>query len=146
MAKIKTDDIDALRERADVVDVISAYTQLKKSGGTTFKGLCPFHSEKTPSFTVDASRSLWYCFGCGEGGNIYHFIQKAENLSFPEAVEWLARRVGYDLRYEEMRPGEQKAAGLRARLVAANDAAARFFHEALMSSPEADEARRYLGR
>ena len=146
MAKINEQDIDTLRERADVVDVISGYSKMKKSGGHTFKGLCPFHSEKTPSFTVDAARGLFYCFGCNEGGNIYHFIQKVENLSFPEAVEWLARRVGYDIRYEEMRPGEQKAAGLRARLVAANEAAAQFFHEALMASPEAEEARRYLGR
>jgi DNA primase len=146
MAKINEQDIDTLRERADVVDVISGYSKMKKSGGHTFKGLCPFHSEKTPSFTVDAARGLFYCFGCGEGGNIYHFIQKVESLSFPEAVEWLARRAGYDLRYEEMRPGEQKAAGLRARLVAANEAASRFFHETLMSSPEAEEARRYLGR
>jgi DNA primase len=146
MAKINEQDIDTLRERADAVDVISGYSKMKKSGGHTFKGLCPFHSEKTPSFTVDAARGLFYCFGCSEGGNIYHFIQKVESLSFPEAVEWLARRVGYDLRYEEMRPGEQKAAGLRARLVAANGAAARFFHDALMSSPDAEEARRYLGR
>jgi DNA primase len=146
MAKINEQDIDTLRERADVVDVISGYSKMKKSGGHTFKGLCPFHSEKTPSFTVDAARGLFYCFGCGEGGNIYHFIQKVENLSFPESVEWLARRVGYDLRYEEMRPGEQKAAGVRARLVAANEAASRFFHETLMSAPDAEEARRYLGR
>ena len=146
MAKINEQDIDTLRERADMVDVVSGYSKMKKSGGHTFKGLCPFHAEKTPSFTVDAARGLFYCFGCNEGGNIYHFIQKVESLSFPEAVEWLARRVGYDLRYEEMRPGEQKAAGLRARLVAANDAAARFFHEALMNSPDAEEARRYLGR
>jgi DNA primase len=144
MAKINTDDIDSLRERADVVDVISAYTQLKKSGGHTFKGLCPFHTEKTPSFTVDASRGLWYCFGHGEGGNIYHFIQKTENLSFPEAVEWLARKVGVQLRYEQMRPGEQKASGIKLRLFAANKAAADFFHKALMSSPAAGQARTYL--
>src|SRR2546423_6019857 len=106
MARIKEEDIEYLRERADIVEIISGYTQLKRAGANRFKGLCPFHSEKTPSFTVDASKGLYHCFGCGEGGNLYHFVEKVENLSFPEAVEWLARRTGYELRYEEMRPGE----------------------------------------
>ncbi|HZA20310.1 MAG TPA: DNA primase, partial [Actinomycetota bacterium] len=145
MAKINEQDIDALRERADIVDIVSGYTTLKRSGGNTFKGLCPFHTEKTPSFTVDSARALYYCFGCGEGGNIYHFIQKVENLDFPGAAEWLARRVGFDLRYEEMRPGERKTSALKLRIIAANEAAARFFHESLMSAPEASDARRYLG-
>ncbi|MDQ4028457.1 MAG: DNA primase [Actinomycetota bacterium] len=144
MAKINEQDIDTLRERADIVDVISGYSQLKRSGGHTFKGLCPLHSEKTPSFTVDAAKGLWHCFGCGEGGNIYHFIQKTESLAFPEAVEWLARRVGFDLRYEQMRPGEQKSAGIKLRLIGANEAAASFWHRALMEAPEAEAARRYL--
>lgn len=144
MAKINDQDIDTLRERADIVDVISGYSQLKKSGGHTFKGLCPLHSEKTPSFTVDAAKGLWHCFGCGEGGNIYHFIQKTESLTFPEAVEWLARRVGFDIRYEQMRPGEQRSAGLKLRLIAANAAAANFWHGALMEAPDAGAARRYL--
>jgi DNA primase len=144
VAKINDQDIDTLRERADIVDVISGYSQLKKSGGHTFKGLCPLHSEKTPSFTVDAAKGLWHCFGCGEGGNIYHFIQKTESLTFPDAVEWLARRVGFDLRYEQMRPGEQKSAGIKLRLIAANEAAANFWHRALIEAPDARAARRYL--
>jgi DNA primase len=145
MAKIKTDDIDTLRERADIIEVISAHTHLKKSGGHTFKGLCPFHSEKTPSFTVDTAKNLFFCFGCQEGGNVYHFIQKTENLSFPEAVEWLARRVGFDLRYEEMRPGEKAASSLRLRIIAANEAAAAFFSRRLLQSEDALPARNYLG-
>ena len=144
MARIKDEDIDRLRDTADIVEVVSGYTQLKKSGGQRFTGLCPFHSEKTPSFQVNASTNLFHCFGCGEGGNIYQFVQKVENLPFPEAVEWLARKTGFDLHYEEMRPGEQKAAGLRARLIRANEAAAEFFHQALMESPDALQARRYL--
>ena len=144
MAKIKEEDIDALREAADIIDVVSTYTTLKKSGGQTFKGLCPFHSEKTPSFTVDSAKGLVHCFGCGEGGNIYQFIQKVENLPFPEAVEWLARRAGFELHYEEMRPGERQAHGLKARVIAANKVAADFLHKALMSSPDALPARRYL--
>jgi DNA primase len=144
MAKINDQDIDTLRERADMVEIVSGYTQLKKAGSNRFKGLCPFHSEKTPSFTVDAGKNLWHCFGCNEGGDVYTFVQKVENLPFPEAVEWIARRTGFDLRYEEMRPGDQKAAGTKLRLIAANEAAARFFHESLMKSPEATGARRYL--
>ncbi len=108
MARIKDDDIDRLRDTADIVEVVSGYTQLKKSGGQRFTGLCPLHSEKTPSFQVNASTNLWHCFGCQEGGNIYQFIQKVENLPFPEAVEWLARKTGFVLHYEEMRPGSSK--------------------------------------
>lgn len=145
MAKIREDDIDALRERADIVEVVSAHSQLKRSGSHTFKGLCPFHSEKTPSFQVDAAKGLWHCFGCGEGGNVYHFVQKTENLPFPEAVEWLARRFAFDLHYEESRPGEHSAArGLKARMVEANEAAAGFFHQQLFTSPDAAPARTYL--
>ena len=144
MTKIREQDIDDLRDRADVVEIVSAYTRLKKAGGRTFKGLCPFHSEKTPSFTVDAAKGLWHCFGCGEGGNIYQFIQRAENLPFPEAVEWLASKTGVALTYEEARPGDSQTAGIKKRILEANDHAARFFHETLMSSPDALEARRYL--
>ncbi|HEX2239932.1 MAG TPA: DNA primase [Actinomycetota bacterium] len=146
MAKIKTEDIDALRERADIVEIVSGYTHLKKAGAHTFKGLCPFHSEKTPSFSVNTGSNLWHCFGCQRGGNLYQFVQEIENLPFPEAVEWVARKVGVELRYEEARPGEQTAvAGQRGRLIKANEAAARFFHDTLMKSPEAAAARRYLG-
>ena len=144
MAKIREGDIDELRERADVVEIISGYSRLKKAGGHTFKGLCPFHSEKTPSFTVDSAKGVWHCFGCGEGGNLYGFVQKVESLSFPEAVEWVADKTGFQLTYEETRPGEQRAAGLKARLIEANEAAARFFHDALMQSTDAAEARTYL--
>jgi len=144
MAKINQQDIDALRERADIVEIISGYTALKRGGTNTMKGLCPFHTEKTPSFTVDRARGLFYCFGCQEGGDLYKFVEKVENLSFPEAVEWVARRSAFDLRYEEMRPGEQAARGLKARLLEANAEAASFWHKTLMDSPDAIDARRYL--
>jgi DNA primase len=146
VARIKQEDVDALRERADIVEVASGYARLRKAGGHRFKGLCPFHSERTPSFTVDAAKGLWHCFGCGEGGNVYQLVQKAENLPFPEAVEWLARKTGFSLRYEEMRPGERLQSGIKTRLIAANDSAARFWHEVLLQSPEALAARRYLER
>jgi DNA primase len=145
MAKIREDDIDGLRERADIVEVVSAHSQLKRSGGHTFKGLCPFHSEKTPSFQVDAAKGLWHCFGCGEGGNVYHFVQKVENLPFPEAVEWLARRFAFELHYEESRAGDRGASrGLKQRVIEANEAAAAFFHVQLFTSPDATDARTYL--
>ena len=144
MAKIKEEDIDALRDRADIVDIVSGYTTLKKSGANTFKGLCPLHTEKTPSFSVNAGTGLFHCFGCQEGGNVYQFIQKVETLPFPEAVEWVARKAGYELRYEEMRPGEQKRAGLKARVIQANRLAAEFFHKTLKESPDALAARQYL--
>jgi DNA primase len=144
VAKIKEEDIDLLRERADIIEIISAYTHLKKSGGHTFKGLCPFHSEKTPSFTVDTARNLFHCFGCQKGGNVYQFVQEQENLPFPEAVEWVARKTGFELHYEEASPGERQARGLKARITEANRLAADFFHETLVTSPDADTARRYL--
>jgi DNA primase len=144
MARIKDEDIDLLREKADIVDVVSSYTQLKKSSGNTFKGLCPFHAEKTPSFTVDVGKQLTHCFGCGEGGNIYQFIQKVESLPFPEAVEWVARRFGFELRYEDQRPGEAQTQGLKRRILEANREAAEFFHKSLMESADAEPARRYL--
>jgi DNA primase len=144
MAKIKEEDVDALRDGVDVIELVSSYTQLKKAGGSNYKGLCPFHSEKTPSFTVDSSKGLWHCWGCSAGGNIYHFVQKIENLAFPDAVEWLAKKTGFTLHYEEMRPGEERAAGIKMRIVAANSAATSFYHDALFSSPEANAARVYL--
>ncbi|MDQ4065818.1 MAG: CHC2 zinc finger domain-containing protein, partial [Actinomycetota bacterium] len=144
MARIVDSDIDRLRDSADIVEIVSGYTTLKKSGTHRFVGLCPFHSEKTPSFQVDTAKNLWHCFGCSEGGNLYQFIEKIENLPFPEAVEWLARKLNFPLHYEEQRPGDQQAAGFKARLIAANDAAARFFHETLFTSPDAADARAYL--
>ncbi len=145
MARIKEEDIDALRDRADIVDIVSGYTTLKRAGGNTFKGLCPFHTEKTPSFTVNPASGLWYCFGCGEGGNLYQFVERVERLSFPEAVEWVARRTGFDLRYEQTRPGDALASGRKLRLYAANREAMELWHRMLMEAPEAAEARRYLG-
>ena len=144
MAKIREDDIDLLRDKADLVEVISAHTHLKKAGGHTFKGLCPFHSEKTPSFTVDTAKQVFHCFGCSVGGNVYQFVQQIENLPFPEAVEWVARRFNYELRYEDQTPGQAQAYGMKRRLADANKAAGDFFHKALMESPDAEAARAYL--
>jgi DNA primase len=140
--RISDEDIQALRERADIAAIVGDYTGLKRAG-SRLKGLCPFHQEKTPSFTVDPARGMFHCFGCNEGGDVYHFIQKVEALSFPEAVERLARRSGYELRYEELSPGQRKALGRRTRLVEAMDEAASFF-SARLDAVDGEPARRYL--
>ncbi|HLI55791.1 MAG TPA: CHC2 zinc finger domain-containing protein, partial [Actinomycetota bacterium] len=88
---IVDEDVAELRERADIVEVISGYTQLRKAGHL-FKGLCPFHQEKTPSFSVDPAKRLYHCFGCGAGGDVFTFLKEIEGLSFPESAERLASR------------------------------------------------------
>jgi DNA primase len=140
--RILKDDIDGLRDRADIVAVVGDHTKLKKAG-QRWKGLCPFHSEKTPSFTVDPANNLYYCFGCNEGGDLYDFLMKVEGLDFVEAVEQLARRTGYTLRYEEMSAGQKRALGERSRLVAINRAAGEFF-TARLYADEGTTAREYL--
>ncbi|HUH07140.1 MAG TPA: DNA primase [Egibacteraceae bacterium] len=141
--RINDDDIQALRERADIAAVVGDHTALKRAGAR-LKGLCPFHQEQTPSFTVDQAQGLFHCFGCGEGGDVYAFLQKAEALTFPEAVERLARMVGFQLRYEELSPGQRKALGRRTRLTEALQAAAAFYVERFRGA-DGDRARAYLG-
>src|SRR4030081_2210020 len=85
---------ETVRQQADIVRVIGDYIQLKKAGAQNFIGLCPFHSEKTPSFSVHASRQFFHCFGCGESGDVFTFVQKAENVTFPEAVRVIAQKLG----------------------------------------------------
>jgi DNA primase len=140
--RIRREDIDTLRERASIVDVVGDHTSLKRAGAR-LKGLCPFHAERTPSFTVDPATNLYYCFGCGAGGDIYRFLMDVEGLEFTEAVEQLARRTGYTLRYEEMSAGEKRALGERSRLVAVTSAALEFFRTTLMGD-DGTVARDYL--
>ena len=106
--RINEEDIAAVRDRARIEEVVGSYVTLRSAGGT-MKGLCPFHDEKTPSFQVTPSRGYWYCFGaCAEGGDVIDFMRKIDNLSFVEAVERLADRVGIQLRYTDEtgpRPG-----------------------------------------
>ncbi len=140
--RILKDDIEALRRQADIVSVVGDYTQLKRAGGR-FKGLCPFHTEKTPSFTVTPDGNFFHCFGCGASGDIYDFLIRIEGLEFPEAVESLARRTGVSLRYEELSSRERRAIGERSRLVATTAAAMEFFRERLYAEQGA-VARDYL--
>ncbi|HEY9294528.1 MAG TPA: DNA primase [Microlunatus sp.] len=141
--RINEEDIAAVRERAKIEDVVGSYVMLRNAGGGSMKGLCPFHDESTPSFNVTPSRGLWYCFGaCGEGGDVISFLQKIENLTFAEAVQKLADRVGIQLRISDD-GGPRLPAGLRVRLMDAHKAAAEFFAEQL-STPDALAARRFL--
>lgn len=140
--RINEDDIRALGERADIAAIVGDYTTLKRAG-TRLKGLCPFHDEKTPSFTVDPARKLFHCFGCQVGGDVYGFLQQAEALSFPEAAERLARIIGYELRYEELSPGQRRALGRRTRLSEALEEAAAYYQRQLAGTDGAP-ARQYL--
>lgn len=140
--RINDEDIALVRERARIDEIVGSYVTLRNAGGGSLKGLCPFHDEKTPSFQVTPSRGLYYCFGCGEGGDVITFLQKIDNLSFAEAVQTLADKVGIQLRIvDDGQPAQPP--GLRMRLMAANEAAAQYFVASLMS-PEALEARRML--
>ncbi|MDI6688872.1 MAG: DNA primase [Actinomycetota bacterium] len=136
---IKEEDINEVRERNDLVEVISEYVPLKKSG-RTFKALCPFHKEKTPSFIVDPVKQLYHCFGCGIGGGVFTFVMKMDNIDFPDAVRALADRVGYTLQYER---GSKESQSRRARLYEANKETMNFFHN-LLKSEEGRKAREYL--
>ncbi|MDR0488107.1 MAG: DNA primase [Propionibacteriaceae bacterium] len=129
---INDEDLDEVRSRARIDDVVSPYVTLKPSGAGTMKGLCPFHDEKTPSFQVTPGRGLYYCFGCGKGGDTVSFVQEINNLSFREAVEFLADKYGVRLRYTE----EAKSDGIsRVRLLEANAIATEFFMDHLGTTP-----------
>jgi DNA primase len=142
--RIKDDDLQTVRERSDVVRVVSQYLTLKKTGHDSMSGLCPFHTEKTPSFSVSPSKQVYYCFGCGAGGDAVRFLERIENLTFVEAVERLAQQAGVTLRYEGESVADRRAAGRRASLQAANEEAAILYHRMLVDGKEAADARGYL--
>jgi len=144
--RIRDEDIALVRERTSVVDVISEHVTLKGAGGRNLKGLCPFHDEKTPSFTVASDRNVYFCHGCGKGGDAINFVMEIDHLRFTEAVEKLAAQAGIQLRYIEggSAPVRQQQ-GQRQRLVAAHAAAAKFYAEQLMT-PGARAAREFLAQ
>ncbi|MGE2833622.1 DNA primase [Mycobacterium sp. SMC-4] len=142
--RIPDRDIAAIRERVNIEDLVGDYVQLRRAGADSLKGLCPFHDEKSPSFHVRPNHGHFHCFGCGEGGDVYAFVQKIEHVSFVEAVELLADRVGYTVTYTGgSTTNVQRDRGSRSRLLAANSAAQEFYAEALQSA-EAAPARQYL--
>jgi len=130
-----------LAERNDIEDVVGSYVRLTKRSGSNLFGLCPFHSEKTPSFSVSPDKQIYHCFGCGKGGSVINFIMEIENLSFPDAVEFLARRAGMEVPDDKTDNTRHK----RERMLAINRDTARFFHEMLVS-PQGKPAQDYIVR
>ena len=121
------DLVEEVRTANDIVDVVSGYVRLTKKGSTYF-GLCPFHSEKTPSFSVTPSKQMYYCFGCGAGGNAITFVMEYENLTFKEAMKLLADRAGIKLPEEEMSEEQKREAGLKAQLYEINRLAGTYYY------------------
>jgi DNA primase len=141
--RIRDEDVVLVKERADVAEVVGDYVTLRSAGGGNFKGLCPFHDEKSPSFSVRPSVGSFHCFGCGEGGDVISFVMKLDHLSFAETVERLAARYNIALRYEEGGSAPNRQAGQRSRLIEAHKAAAQFYAEQLATAA-AGPAREFL--
>jgi DNA primase len=142
---IRADDVTAVKERSSIEDVVREHVTLRAAGPGSLKGLCPFHDEKSPSFNVRPVVGAWHCFGCGEGGDVISFVQKVEHLTFAEAVERLASKLGMELRYEEGGPPRAgEGLGKRSRLIEAHRVAAEFYSAALLNMPEARAGRDFL--
>ena len=133
--------IDELVSRTDIADVVSSYVHLTKKGSNLW-GLCPFHSEKTPSFSVSPGKQIYHCFGCGKGGGVISFVMEMENLSFPEAVRLLAQRAGMEV---PETGGSEEGRKKRERILEANRDAARFYHDYL-KTPGGARVREYIAQ
>lgn len=139
-----TDFKDQLKQQADIVRIVGEYVQLRKSGAQNFSGLCPFHKEKTASFSVHATKQFFYCFGCHAKGDVFEFVQKVEHITFPEAVRVIAQKLGVPMpKVQYGSPEEQRQAALRMQLVDINERACAWFQEQLRN-PEGTNAREYL--
>ena len=143
MALFSPDSIERVREGADIVEVVSQYTDLRRQG-ERFVGLCPFHDERTPSFSVKPGEGFYYCFGCEAGGDTIRFLQEKEGLAFPDAVESLAERYGIEVEREQEDPRAEEARRRRGRLSEALERVAAFYETFLWESPKAAKAREYL--
>ncbi|HYN29739.1 MAG TPA: DNA primase [Dermatophilaceae bacterium] len=145
--RIRAEDVTAVKERSSIEEVVRDHVTLRPAGVGSLKGLCPFHDEKTPSFTVRPTVGAYHCFGCGEGGDVISFVQKVDHLTFAEAVEHLAGRLGMELRYEEGTGGrgrEEGGLGRRQRLLEAHRVAEQFYASALLDRPDARVGRDFL--
>ncbi|MGM7677538.1 DNA primase [Microbacterium sp. A94] len=142
MARIRQADVDEVKSRTNIADIVGERVALKSAGVGSLKGLCPFHDEKSPSFHVRPQVGYYHCFGCGESGDVYSFLREMDHVSFTEAVERLAGRIGYTLNYEDGGTAPDNSG--RSRLYAANSAAAEFFRGQLLTS-DAETGRRFLG-
>ena len=148
MAMIPQSVIEDIRARCDIVDVVGSFVQLKRSGSSSFKGLCPFHNEKTPSFHVDTSRQSYHCFGCGKGGDVFRFLMEKESMTFYDAVHALASRAGViipEYASDGDEEGARQRAGAKERLYKLNEAVSDFFCRNLREHPDS-EAAQYLRR
>ena len=145
MTSTSTDNFkESLKQQADIVRIVGDYVKLRKAGAQNFSGLCPFHSEKTPSFSVHATRQFFHCFGCGESGDVFTFVQKVENITFPEAVRLLAQKLGVPMpKVSFSSPAEARDAQVRMALLDVHVRATSFFQECLRR-PEGATAREYL--
>jgi DNA primase len=145
VSRFSDQTIERVRDAVDFVEVVSAHTDLRRAG-ERFSGLCPFHEERTPSFSVDPRDKLYYCFGCEASGDLFTFVEEKEGLSFPEAVEALAERYGVEVEREAEDPRVEQARRRRARLVELLERTATFYMAYLWESPKAAKAREYLAR
>ena len=143
MARIPEKFIDDLLDRVDIVEVIDRRVKLRKSG-KNFSACCPFHDEKTPSFSVNPEKQFYYCFGCGAGGNAIGFVMDYERMEFPEAVESLAQTCGLEVPREEVKPGEKPAQDSNRPLLEQLEQAARFYEHGLRHHEQASRAVTYL--
>src|SRR5919204_2504020 len=143
VARIKDSSVEAVKAAVDIVAVVEGRTRLRKQGAS-LKGLCPFHQEKTPSFSVMPDRGTYHCFGCGEGGDAIDFVEKTEGVDFVGAIEWLADRFNVQLEYEEANPEADRERRRKERLTALLERAASFYERYLWESEVSALARDYL--
>jgi DNA primase len=142
---LSEEKVSEIRDRSSIVEVVSDYINLKKAG-KNYRGLCPFHSEKTPSFMVNEEKQIYHCFGCGAGGDVFSFLMKVGNFSFPQAVEELAKRYGIRLPSRELPPSKKKEMAKKEVLFQINQTASEFYHDLLSRSREGEQGRRYLSQ
>src|SRR5438270_8327180 len=143
MARIKDSSVEAVKAAADMVQVVQTRTQLRKAGAR-WSGRCPFHEEKTPSFSVNAADKLYYCFGCGKGGDLISFVRETEGLDFAEAIEWLGDRFNVPIEYDESSPQADADRRRRDRLYALLEQATAFYERYLWDSAAGEPVRSYL--
>ena len=142
---LSEEKISEIRDRASLLEVVSDYVSLKKAG-KHYKGLCPFHSERTPSFMVNEEKQIFHCFGCGEGGDVFAFLMKTGHYTFPEAVKELAKRYGISLPRQELSPHQKKEMAKREVLFQINQLASDYFHQLLTERREGEAGRNYLAQ
>lgn len=140
---IPEDKVTEIKNAVDIVDIVSEAVLLKKAG-KNFVGLCPFHSEKTPSFTVSPDKQIFYCFGCGTGGNVFSFLMKQEGLAFPAAAKRLAKRYGINLPVKPLSPEQKRQISIKEELLHVNSQAMRYYHDSLMRNRGGERANSYL--